>query len=84
MKSAPSTDAAKRKRLPPHVVQQYPDGGRGFKRAKREELSALNKAYGALRVGCVYFPDNGYQQMNAIEKALDELSEKLSAKAWGR
>jgi hypothetical protein len=76
--------AKKRKRIPIYVAQQYEGGARGFKMTKRLQLKALDKAYGELRIGCVFFPDEGYKEMDVIEKALDALLAKLSEKNWGR
>lgn len=77
-------ETAKHKRIPHYVTKQYEGGARGFKKTKREQLKALNAAYGALRVGCVYLPEGGLAQVNAIEKALDELGVLLCEKNWGR
>ena len=83
-KSATGTETAKRTRIPQYVAKQYEGGARGFKKAKREQLKALNRAYGDLRVGCVFFPVGGGEEMDAIEKHLDRLGELLCEKAWGR
>jgi len=70
-------------KFPKHIIQRY-GSGRNFKKNKRRWLKMTKRAFGHLRVGSFYFPDDGWVEVNEIEAALDRLAEKISAKKWGR
>lgn len=57
---------------------------RQYKASMRAAFRKVERALDEARLGCYYIPKEAYDDLTAVDAAIERITKRLSVKEWGR